>query len=524
MPYRILMIDNDEEDFLHLKGLLEKIEGQPYTLDWLRHWEEETDPDCFRRYDVVLVEYQLSAKTGTELIRQLKSANYNAAFILLASSDDPRIDAEARAAGALDMIVKRNSSAKDLDRSLRYSVAHSRDMTAVKKLIASLQEQIEERNAALERTHAFQRAILEKAGAMIIATDPTGIITLFNPAAERELGYTAVELIGQKTPLCFHEPTQLARRTEEFSKELNIDIRPGFEVFAAKARRALPNTHEWEYVRKDGSFFPVTLTVTAIQDPGGNIIGFIGVAMNIAGRKMMEAEMLRSLERERELGEMKSRFVSMASHEFRTPLTSIASSAELMEAYVQRGDYDKVSKHADRIKHCVGDMNAILAEFLSLSKLEEGKTQAHFREMNLPELVTDVQDEFKHLLKPGQTIGYEHKGPEIVLLDPMLLKNVLINLISNASKYSPSNASVQVTTTVAPEKIMLRVTDRGIGIPPEDQTRLFDRFYRAHNATNIQGTGLGLYIVKNYVEMMRGAIGCDSVLGKGSTFWVDFFR
>lgn len=225
---------------------------------------------------------------------------------------------------------------------------------------------------------------------------------------------------------------------------------------------------------------------------------------------------------EHALLDFQNRLVSMASHEFRTPLTSIASSAELIEAYIIREDFDNARRHINRIKKSVNDLNLILADFFVLNKIGEGKTQAAMREMNLPELIQDVCDDFLPLLKPGQEIGYSHTGPSMVLLDPKLLKIALHNLISNAAKFSSPGHGILVISTVAPDKISISVSDTGIGIPLEEQAGIFRRFYRARNATNIQGTGLGLFIAKSYVELMGGAIDVFSETEKGTTINLTF--
>ena len=225
---------------------------------------------------------------------------------------------------------------------------------------------------------------------------------------------------------------------------------------------------------------------------------------------------------EHELRDFKNRLVSMASHEFRTPLTSIASSAELIEAYIFREDFDNAKRHINRIKKSVHDLNLILADFFTLDKIGKGNTLAVLREMNLPKLIEDIRDEFLSLFKSGQKIQYSHTGPSMVKLDPKLLKVVLHNLLSNAAKFSAPHNDIQVSSTVSPKNILISVSDAGIGIPAEEQGWIFTRFYRARNATNIQGTGLGLFIAKSYVELMGGAINVVSEIEKGTTFNLNF--
>jgi signal transduction histidine kinase len=229
-----------------------------------------------------------------------------------------------------------------------------------------------------------------------------------------------------------------------------------------------------------------------------------------------------ALDKERELGELKSRFVSMASHEFRTPLTSVLSSAGLISQYADRQDIGNVKKHAERIKNAVNSLNTILTEFLSLGRLEEGHIQPKPEALDLPACVENVHQELKSLFKNEQTLHYSHSGQMAVRLDGGLLKNILINLVSNAIKYSPEGSGITVQSYADGKNVRIVVRDEGIGIPPADQKHLFDRFFRATNATNVQGTGLGLYIVQRYAEMMNGKVGFESEVEKGSAFWVEF--
>jgi PAS domain S-box-containing protein len=233
-------------------------------------------------------------------------------------------------------------------------------------------------------------------------------------------------------------------------------------------------------------------------------------------------ELTTALSKEKELSDLKSRFVSMASHEFRTPLSTILSSVSLISKYTQSEDQDKRDKHIQRIHSAVSNLTDILNEFLSLGKIEEGKIQVHFSSFNLKEQTQLIVNEIANILKPGQQIIYEHSGETQVNLDLSLLRNILINLISNASKFSPENSVIEIKSVVSEKSISLTIRDRGIGIPEEDQKHLFERFFRAKNVTNIQGTGLGLHIVSRYVELMNGNISVESVLEEGSTIKIQF--
>ena len=212
----------------------------------------------------------------------------------------------------------------------------------------------------------------------------------------------------------------------------------------------------------------------------------------------------------------------MASHEFRTPLRTILSSASLVAKYVLSEEQDKRDKHIQRIRSAVSNLTDILNEFLSIGRLEEGKIQVNMSEFNLKDQTQLVCNEMQTILKPGQYIQYTHRGHMVVQLDLSMLRNVFINLISNALKFSPETGLIEVETDVSDMQILISVRDHGIGISEEDQKHLFERFFRGKNATNIQGTGLGLHIVSKYVELMGGTISVHSTLDEGTKFIVKF--
>jgi PAS domain S-box-containing protein len=236
--------------------------------------------------------------------------------------------------------------------------------------------------------------------------------------------------------------------------------------------------------------------------------------------EISKEELTISLEKEKEVNDLKSRFVSMASHEFRTPLSTILSSISLLAKYNTTEDQPKRDRHIDRIKSSVKTLTDILNEFLSLGKIEEGKVEVKAETFDLAEFINELINEMNVLLKPNQNLHYTHSGKPLTYLDSNLLKHVLVNLISNAIKFSPENAEISIQTNIDDEYTVLQINDQGIGIPKADQVHLFERFFRASNVTNIQGTGLGLHIVGRYVELLNGEIKYTSELEKGSTFTI----
>lgn len=219
---------------------------------------------------------------------------------------------------------------------------------------------------------------------------------------------------------------------------------------------------------------------------------------------------------------MKSRFVSMASHEFRTPLSTILSSVSLIEAYQKPEFEEKRQKHTQRIKGCIVQLVDILNNFLSLDKLEYGRIELNNEIFDIDAFARDVLDSIQGTLKKDQRFEYSHQGDTHVLLDKSILRNVMLNLLSNAVKYSGEGSTICLTIDVNEQRTRIEVQDEGIGIPEEDQKKLFGKYYRARNATNVQGTGLGLNIVKRYIDLMEGTIDFVSTPNEGTTFIIEF--
>lgn len=304
--------------------------------------------------------------------------------------------------------------------------------------------------------------------------------------------------------------------------------------------------------RKDKSEFPVEISLSPYIYEGQRFV--IGFIIDITRRKeaedrlkqysaelekqvekrtmiMREAiqelertrdELNEALEKEKELGELKTRFVSMASHEFRTPLATILSSLSLVSKYGESGDRDKQGKHVTRIKGAVNHLTDILNDVLSISRLEEGRISLTLEEFDLRDLMNNVLNEMRPICKDAQSINYVHKGDTLVVLDRKIIRNIIFNLVSNAIKFSNEGKQIAIESMNRDQDLILTVKDEGMGISVEDQKHLFERFFRGHNATNVQGTGLGLNIVAKYVELMDGHIEFESELEKGTKFIITF--
>lgn len=292
-------------------------------------------------------------------------------------------------------------------------------------------------------------------------------------------------------------------------------------------RRTLAGEHLSYEIRHRQQVYRVN-TMPLRDDAAGNRVHpdrILFVFTNITEQKRTEMEMLNALKKERELGELKSRFVSMASHEFRTPLSTILSSANLIARQNEPGKEEQRLKNVERIRSSVKNLVDILNEFLSLGRLEEGKVSVHPEAFDLVAFMEAIVQELEHARKPGQQVRINATQPAIpVKLDQQFVRNIFLNLVSNALKYSPEGKPVDIILRPQSTTIQVQIVDQGVGIPEDEHKHLFDLFFRARNATNIQGTGLGLPIVKKYIDLMQGDIAVVSRLESGTTFTVTLPR
>ncbi|HEU4903678.1 MAG TPA: PAS domain-containing sensor histidine kinase [Flavisolibacter sp.] len=403
------------------------------------------------------------------------------------------------------------------------------------------------RDIQFDKSH--MTSLFENATEGIILADQSATIILVNPSACRMFGYEVEELVGKKVEVLL--PTRY--------RAGHVQLRDGF--YQQPQNREMGSGRDLYGQKKDGNNFPVEVSLSSYrQNDRQYVIAFV---VDITHRKEIERSMLaqqkqlekvtndvrklnteleakveertiilkealqrleesqeelsEALDKERQLNEIKSRFVSMASHEFRTPLSSVLSSASLIGKYTTTEQQPNRDKHVNRIKESVKHLNDLLEDFLSLGKLDEGKIGAQMGTFHLSETIHDTIDEVRGMVRKGQEIRYEHLGEDCVYSDKKLLKNILINLISNALKFSEENATVEVHSNVQGDQAIISVKDKGIGISQEDQEHLFSSFFRGRNAINIQGTGLGLHIVKRYTELIGGTINLQSALGHGTT-------
>jgi signal transduction histidine kinase len=353
---KILLIEDDEDDYILTKEIINEIPVNVYKLEWASNYEEGLNAMKSNSFDVFLLDYRLGKDSGLDLLKKMNFVVESGPIILLTGQGDRELDFEALEAGASDFLVKADLNPDLLDRSIRYAIQQFKTIRQLRKK----EDELQQLNANLE--------------------------------------------------------VLVQNRTAELN-HANNELKKAFEI-------------------------------------------------------------------EQELSQLKGKLVSMASHEFKTPLSTILSSISLVERYTELDDIEKRTKHIDRIKSAVNNLNNILNDFLSLEKIESGFMARELVTINVSEFIQSIIDELNSLLQQDQVIEFSHKGKSEILADKHTLKNILINLLSNAVKYSSEGKEIILKTHCLPDALKIEVTDYGIGIPTEDKAHMFERFFRASNAIN----------------------------------------
>jgi PAS domain S-box-containing protein len=369
----------------------------------------------------------------------------------------------------------------------------------IKLLNKHLEKRVNQRTKELKDSQLLYR--------MIARNFPDGTINVF----DREFNYVFVE----GAEMYKHGITSEKLVGKNYIERLPVELQ---EIMRGKLQEVFDGKSQKFEVSYQDQYYVVN-TVGLLNDDG-RIDRVLLVEQNITDRKLAEERVRESLDKERQLNELKSRFVSMASHEFRTPLSTVLSSLSLIEKYDATGIQDKKEKHYKRIKSSVRHLTNLLNDFLSLEKVETGKVYLSNDLVKVKELFQELVEQHQQLTKTGQEIRFEYKGLEEISIDQNMLQIICSNLLSNAIKYSPENRPIDIKASIDQKAFYLEVKDRGIGIPFEDQANMFGRFFRAKNAINFEGTGLGLNIVSKYLQLLNGTITFDSAPNEGTTFYI----
>ncbi|WP_440054108.1 CHASE domain-containing protein [Pseudoalteromonas sp. T1lg65] len=418
---------------------------------------------------------------------------------------------------SIHMIIARQSEIKN--QKLQLAAEKARTLIETNAL---LEYEVAKRTQEITKANLFQKSIIDASALAIISTNEQGLITSFNPAAEKLLGYSAEEVVGKQTPQIFHVESEVVARAEALSEELGLDIDPGFEVFVTKARMGLSDSNQWTYLTKSGEQIQVKLSVTAWSDDKGNIKGFLGMADDLTVQIEHERVLSEAKDAAEQASRAKSAFLANMSHEIRTPMNGLYGALQLLKSEkVSPQGADLVSKAIYSVKA----LNTIINDILDFSKIEAGRLSLEKRNFNIKRLIENLRSEFTVMAKEKNlTLTFTLSlANEYRFGDELRIRQVLLNLLSNAIKFTEAGeVSVEITESLQPAGIELQVSDTGIGMPKEVIKRLFARFEQADKSTTRKfgGTGLGLSITHSLVELMSGTIEVESKPGQGSVFTI----
>jgi PAS domain S-box-containing protein len=428
------------------------------------------------------------------------------------------------------------------DYAHRVPAAGSDEIALLGRDFNTMVEVIQEREENLRQVSALQSAILDNAAYVIISTTEGGLVTTYNPAAERMLGYTSGEVIDKQTPALWHDAEEVKQYAQRLSEELDEEIEPGFEVFTARPKRNLPEENEWTFICKNGKRVPVLLTITALQDGAGQIIGFVGLAYDLTERKRAREQLQRHKDelehtvqqRTHELmlardaaeaaNRAKSVFLANMSHELRTPLNAILGFSSLIGrdadlSSSQRQNIEIINRSGEHLLTLINDV-------LEIAKIEAGKLQLEISSFDFSSMVRDVVDMMR-LRAQGKglqlVLEMASECPRYLEGDEARLRQILINLVGNAVKFTEKGSVIVRFSTQSHEglQLLIEVEDTGPGISEKERKHLFKPFVQLAERGEQKGTGLGLSITKQFVELMKGNISVESAKGKGSLFRIE---
>ncbi|PWW01715.1 PAS domain S-box-containing protein [Hoeflea marina] len=366
---------------------------------------------------------------------------------------------------------------------------------------------------ALREASMLRAAILASTENMIVATDMGGKVIVFNDAAAGTLGYFPDQVIGLETPVLWHEPQEIIDRARTLASELDDAIEPGFQTLISKVDAIGVDENEWTCIRKDGSRLPVQSTVTSLHNEAHETTGYLFVMVDLTKRKEVER--------------MKSEFVSIVNHELRTPLTSIRGALGLITGSMSGALPEKANHLINIARNNCERLTLLINDILDIDKIASGQMRFDVkREALEPLLMQAIEANEPYAEKLGVKIrATEIDSDLLVNVDQVRLAQVMANLLSNAAKFSHKGGQVEVSASrMQQQRVRISVKDQGAGIDPSFRTRIFGKFSQGDgSSTRVKGgSGLGLHISKQIVDQMGGAIGFESEVGHGATFWVDF--
>jgi PAS domain S-box-containing protein len=480
---RILLIDDDADDYMMVRDMISAMPKGKFQLDWQADFNDALPIMQKQEHDVYIVDYILGAQNGLDLIRAAFPNGCTLPVILLTARGRRDVDEEALALGVAEYFDKADIRLPLLERAIRYAINNKRIENDLRK-----------------SEHLF-RSLIQSASDYIQVLDLQGNITRTNPATLRNAGYDESDMVGHPF-VKFLTPASQAAVETQFSTILQQG----------------DSRQEIEFRHKDGSIRYMDSSWSVVRNGESHYI--VVIQRDVTDRKQAEKVLQESLEHEKEQSELRNRFVANASHELRIPLTTIRNNIFMLKNYAHKLDDATREGKLDKIQLMVEHITELLEDVLSLNNMETGRVEFNPTRIQLDVFCRDIVEEFQHHRGEGHIIQFESKQPITASVDARLLRQIISNLLDNAIKYSKAGTTVTIELSHEANQVQLKVTDQGIGIPDEYLTEMFQPFWRAGNVGLIPGSGLGLSIIKQAIELHDGTINVASKIGEGTTFVV----
>ncbi|NER48608.1 MAG: response regulator [Symploca sp. SIO1A3] len=498
-PIHVLLVEDSPSDAKLQRHRFSRLDQEKWQLVHVESLAQAINRCHEFTFDVVLLDLNLPDSDGLETVVEFRAAVPNIPVIVLTGSDDDELAIGAISQGTQDFLCKDKIDIPLLVRTIYHAIERE-------QILKQLQESEQRFRAVFNQTFQF----------MTLLT-PEGTIL--------EMNQTALEFSKVKQEDYVGLPLW-----ESNAWNYSLTSQNWLKIAIAKARNGQLVREEVQIRSAEEAIVWIDFSLKPLTDEAGKVIFLIEEGREISARKYRElnarqqaqAEILRVWEQEQELNQIKLNFVSMVSHEFRTPLTTIHTSNHLLEQYYQHLPEDKIGTYHTSIKKAVNRITSLLDDALIIGKNVSKKLKFEPEILNLVQFCDRLVSEQQPKVTNNRQIIFTHKGKcNNVYMDKYLLQQMINNLLSNGIKFSLEGSTIKFDLSCQDEVATFCIQDQGIGIPPEDLDRVFESFYRASNVGNIQGTGLGLSIVKKAVDLHGGQILLESHIGFGTNVLIN---
>ncbi|UBF26765.1 hybrid sensor histidine kinase/response regulator [Kovacikia minuta CCNUW1] len=483
----VLLVEDNPADVALLMELLQDSDAERWQVTHAKRLSLALENLHSTQFDVILLDLSLPDSQGLDTVAQIQTVVPYIPIVVLTGLQDQTIACHAVAQGAQDYLVKGQLSPELLLKTVSYAIERA-------QILKKLQESEQRFRGVFDQTFQFMSLVR-----------PDGMVLDVNQVTKDRMDFPN-ELVN--TPIWEAPCWQSIAQSQSWLKEAVL-----------RAAQGETMRSELQAYTHNGSLWWFDVSIKPLRDENNRIALLIAEGRDISNLKRAEAEIRQSLAKERELNEMKNRFISMVSHEFRNPLTTIRFATDLLQnpAFPE----EKKLRYFENVKNATDQMLELLEEILLLGRTEAGRVEAEYTLLDLEQFCREIIEALQLTQENQSQILFCVQGnATYARVDPSLLKHILDNLLSNAIKYSPNRKPIRLTLAYHNCQAKFSIRDQGIGIPEKDQAKLFEAFHRAGNVRTIQGTGLGLAIVKRCVDLLQGQIQVETEEGIGTTFTV----